>query len=174
MNGQNHPHLRQEQILWAIIDEQELGKDEQRHLLECPVCRQNVAQFKGELQEFGQRAKQSVPPFSRQLLLPAAAPTKVSHGQGWLPFLGAAAMAGFVLFFYFMGLQTVVTTRESIIQQSHESLLQDEDLMREISYMVESPFSDDMYEISGDYETSVETDDFMEFIVPDIQDDFQS
>jgi hypothetical protein len=156
MKVQDQKHLPEKQILWAVIDEKELSGEEQQHLAGCPLCRNKVGQFKEELQLFGQKANQAVPPFSKPVKLPDEKPVNVSHNAGWLPFFGAAAMVSFVVFFYFMGMKTMPTTNLATLQ-NQESLLEDESLMREISEMVEYPLPD-----------------FLQFVVPDIQNDFQS
>ena len=81
-------------------------------------------------------------------------------------------MTVLVVFFYFMGLNTVNHLQLSPLQ-SQESLLEDEVLMREISVLVESPLSGGIYEIIGENGNSYE-EDFLDFVVPEIQDDFQS
>ena len=81
-------------------------------------------------------------------------------------------MAGLLVFFYFMGTKTMIPSEFATLQ-SQESLLEDESLMRQISEMVENPLSEDMYEISGENGIWFD-DDFLQFVVPDIQDDFQS
>ena len=172
MKVQNQAHLQEEQILWAVIDEKELAGDDQQHLLECPVCKRKVEQFRGELQEFGQKAWQAVPPFSRTVRLPSEKPATVSHNAGWLPFFGTAAMAGLLVFFYFMGMETMAPTKLTTLQ-SQESLLEDESLMQEISDMVDNPLHEELYELTGENGVGFD-EDFLEFVVPDIQDDFQS
>jgi hypothetical protein len=169
MKAQDETHLQEKQILWAVIDENELAGDEQQHLEGCPLCKKNVEQFKEELNELGQKARQAVPPFSRPVKLPDEKPAKASHNAGWLPFFGATAMAGFVVFFYFMGMPP---TKLATLQ-NQESLLEDEFLMREISEMVEYPLPENLYELTGDNGIGFE-EDFLEFVVPDIQNDFQS
>jgi len=173
MTELNHEHLQDEQILWAIIDKTELGEEVQQHLLSCQHCKGKVARFNDDLQEFGDNARQAVPPCSRTVKLPAVKPSRSVFNGGWLPFFGAAAMAGLVVFFYFMGLHPVTPVQLSTLQGT-ESLLEDEVLMREISALVESPLSGDVYEIIGEESGTDYDEDFLDFIVPDIQDDLQS
>ncbi|KPK00422.1 MAG: hypothetical protein AMJ60_01465 [Desulfobacterales bacterium SG8_35] len=172
MKAQKYVHLQEEQVLWAIIDEEDLAGDDRKHLRECPDCRRKVERFRDELHEFGQKARQSVPPFSGTVRLPGEKPAPVSHDAGWLSFFGATAMVGLVVFFSVMGMESMAPGN-LLTLQNQESLLEDEFLMREISDMVESPLSDDMYEISGENGIGFD-DDFLQFVVPDIQDDFQS
>ncbi len=172
MKEQNHAHLQEGQILWAVIDEKELAGDKRQHLLECPECKKRVAHIRAELQEFGAMAREAVPPMVRPVKLPGHKPAAAGSTAGWLPFFAAAAMAGFVVFFYFAGMETPPPVQLTPVQ-TQESLLEDEFLMQEIADLVEDPLSDEMYEITGEDNAGFE-DDFIEFVVPDTQDDFQS
>jgi len=172
MKEKNHDHLPEGQILRAVVDEKDLPGEDQQHLRACSVCKRKIEQVRGGLQAFGKKAGQAVPPFSRPVRLPSEKPARISQNAGWLPFFGAAAMAGLLMFFYFMSME-IMPRPGLITMQSQENLLEDESLMRQISEMVENPLSDDMYEISG--ENGVDFDeDFLQFLVPEIQDDFQS
>ena len=172
MKDQINGHLRDEQIIWAVIDRQELPGEARQHLQACVACNTKVAQFSDDLQKFGRDARQAVPPFSSTVILPVAKSSKGSHYGGWLPFFGAAAMAGLLMFFYFMGMQTVTPIQYTMLQQQ-ENLLEDEALMREISEMVEYPLSEDIYRITGENGAGYD-DEFFDFIVPGMQDDSQS
>ncbi len=172
MKSENQSHLQEEQILWAVIDEKEIAGDELLHLHACPLCTKKVEQIKDGLQELGRKAMLAAPPVSRTVTLPGKKPTTNIHNAGWLPFFGAAAMASFVVFFYIMGMKTLPPDNLSPLQVQ-ESLLEDESLMREISDMVDYPLSEDMYEITGDNGIGFD-EDFLQFIVPDMEDDFQS
>ena len=71
-----------------------------------------------------------------------------------------------------MGMKTMLSPTLTTLQ-NQESLLEDESLMREISEMVEYPLPENLYELTGEHGISFE-EDFLEFVVPDIQNDFQS
>ena len=172
MRIRNHAHLLEEQVIWAVIDEEDLADDDRQHLLECSVCLRKVEQFRDELQALEQKARQAVPPITRPVRLPDKKPVRNSQNIGWLPFFGTAAMAGLLIFFYFMGLESRVSLEQTTLQ-SQQYLLEDEALMRQIAEMVEDPLPDDMYEISGEDEFGFD-ENFLQFVVPDIQDDFQS
>lgn len=172
MKAQEGQHLQRSQIQQAVIDENDLGTMARQHLRQCPVCRAAVAGFRQELQEFGDRTVQAVPPLSRPVRLPTDRVVRTAHAGGWLPFFGAAAMAGFVAFFYFMGLQTGPAVGPGPFP-GQEGLLEDESLMREISEMVEYPLSEDLYEISEKSGNGFD-DDFLHFVVPDTEEDYQS
>jgi len=163
-------HLLEEQIIRAVVDEKELSEEGQNHLVECRQCLRRVEQFKARMQEFGARAELFVPPLTKTMRLPQAEPLKTKYGSRWIPFAGAVAMAGIVLFFYFLGMDAMSPQMATV--QSTEKLLEDEYLMREISDMVENPLPDDLYEITGD--AAGFDDEFLQFVVPDFQEDFQS
>jgi hypothetical protein len=170
MKSQNQAHLNEEQIIRAVIDQKELAGADRQHLLECRLCNKKVAWFKDELQELGENAGLSVPPLTKNITLPREELTPVSHKSSWLPSFGVAAMAGLVLFFYFLGIESMSPRLTPF--QSSEALVEDEYLMEEIFQMVENPLSDELYEITGD--NGGFDEEFLQFVVPDIQDDFQS
>ena len=171
MKSQNQAHLREEQIIWAVIDEKELAGEDRQHLLECQLCNNKVASFREELQGLGEKAMVSVPPLTKNIILPSGESTPESYRSRWLPSFGAAAMAGLVLFFYFLGMESTMSPR-FIALQSPDIPMEDEYLMEEISEMVENPLSDALYLITGD--NGGFDEDFLEFVVPDIQEDYQS
>jgi len=172
MKSQEHKHLQEEQIIWAVIDEMELADADRQHLSTCLACRKKVDLIKEELQEFGENARRSVPPFTRTVTLPSEKPVAASGKTGWLPFFGATAMAGLVVFIYVMGMGNISPTQLTSLQ-NQEWLLEDEVLMQKISELVENPLYDEMYEISGENGIGFD-DEFLEFVVPEIQEDFQS
>jgi hypothetical protein len=170
MKSENQAHLSEEQIIRAVIDEKELAGEDRQHILECQLCNNKINQFQAELQELGENARLSVPPMTKNITLPSAEGTPASYKSRWLPSFGAAAMAGLVLFFYFLGMEAMSPRLTPL--QNPEALLEDEYLMEEIFEMVENPFSDVLYEITGD--NSGFDEEFLQFIVPDVQEDFQS
>ncbi|MDH3392102.1 MAG: hypothetical protein OEL85_09940, partial [Desulfobulbaceae bacterium] len=138
---------------------------------ECQLCKRKVEQFKDELQEIGETAMLSVPLLTKNITLPPEEVVRASHKSSWLPSFGAAVMAGLVLFVYFLGMETPMSPR-FIALQGPDTPMEDEYLMEEIFEMVENPLSDALYQITGD--NGDFDDDFLEFVVPDIQEDFQS
>ena len=170
MKPQNQAHLQEEQIIRAVIDEQELDGADRQHILKCRVCREKIAWFKDKLEELGENAVLAVPPLKKNITLPSEELTPASNKSGWLPTFGVAAMACLALFFYFLGMESMEPGLTPY--QGAELLLEDEYLMEEIFEMVENPLSDTLYEITGDSEGFDE--DFLQFIVPDIQEDSQS
>jgi hypothetical protein len=92
MKVQEKEHLQRSQIRQAVIDENDLGAGARQHLRQCAICRTAVARFRQEMQEFGERANQAVPPLSRTLRLPDARLAGPAHAGGWLPFFGAVSM----------------------------------------------------------------------------------
>ena len=170
MKTQDQAHLNEEQIIRAVIDEEDLAREDRQHISECRLCNDKINQFQAELQELGENASLSVPPLTKKITLPAEEGTAVSYGARWFPSFGAAFMAGLVLFFYFLGMESM--SPQLTVMQSPEALLEDEYLMEEIYEMVENPFSDVLYEITGD--NNGFDDEFLEYIVPSVQEDFQS
>jgi hypothetical protein len=170
MISQNQVHLNEDMIVGAVIDDNELTGKQRQHLLECRFCHGKVEQFKSELQEFGENTRLSAPPLTKNIILPSDEPDPASYKSSWLPSFGAAVMAGLVLFFYFLGMESR-SLRFTPLQSPGISL-EDENLMEEIFEMVENPLSDELYQITGD--NGGFDEEFFQFIIPDIQEDFQS
>lgn len=170
MKSQNQAHLNEEQIIRAVIDENELAGEDRQHILECQPCSRKVKEFQNELQGFGESARMSVPPLRKNITLPQEEESSASYKSRWLPSFGAAAMAGLALFLYFLSVES--TPQRFIALQSSEAMLEDEYLMEEIFEMVENPLSDVLYDITG--ENGGFDDEFLQFVVPDVQEDFQS
>ena len=170
MRKHNDEHLKQEQIIWAVVDEKELSEGDQLHLMRCQLCQDRVAQFMTELKVFGERAEFSVPPLTKILQIPAPERSTAKYRLSWISFAGAAAMAGLVFFFYFLGMDAMSPKWTTV--EGPDNLLEDEYLMQEISEIVEYPLPEELYEITGD--AADFDDDFLEFVVPDFQENFQS
>ncbi|MDH3390805.1 MAG: hypothetical protein OEL85_03290, partial [Desulfobulbaceae bacterium] len=79
MKSQNQAHLKEEHVIWAVIDEKELTGEDQQHLLECQLCKRKVEQFKDELQEIGETAMLSVPLLTKNITLPPEEVVRASH-----------------------------------------------------------------------------------------------
>lgn len=170
MKSQGKIHLNEELISLAVIDEQELGREEQQHLMTCRICNTKVKQIKDELLEFGENVLLAVPPSKKNVIMPLEEPAPASHKSSWLPTFGVTAMAGLVLFFYFLGMESM--SPRLTPHQSAKVLMEDEHLMEQISEMVENPLPETVYEITGD--NGGFDEDFFQFMVPDIQEDLQS
>ncbi len=171
MRSGNTIHLNEEQLLRAVIDETELAGEVRRHLQECATCTEKIALFRTNLQELGENARQHVPAMTKTITLPPQEPAPVSWKLGWLPSFGAAVMAGLVLFVYFLGLEATSPGLPEF--QSPEDLLAEEYLMDEIFEMVENPLPDELYQLTGDNSDGFD-EEFLKFVVPEIQDNFQS
>jgi len=170
MKKHNDGHLSEEWIIRAVVDEKELSEEDHCHLMECRLCQGKVERFTAHLQMFGERAELSVPPLTKIIRIPQGEPSAVKYRPSWIHFAGAAAMAGLILFFYFLGMDVMSPQLATV--QAPENLFEDEYLMLEISEMLEYPLSTELYEIMGDAADFEE--DYMQFIVPDFQEDFQS
>ncbi|MES0350366.1 MAG: hypothetical protein ABUK19_06570, partial [Desulfobacteria bacterium] len=54
-------HLDEDQLLWAVVEENELPLPLQEHLSACPQCRANKERFEGDLARLGQMAERFAP-----------------------------------------------------------------------------------------------------------------
>jgi hypothetical protein len=170
MSTEVDKHLNEDQQLMAVVDERDLSGEKLHHLKECSACMAKVEQFRAGLSAFGDTAMSAVEPMTRTIELPEAEPAPVSPRLSWLPSFGAAVMAGLVLFVYFLAIE--MTAPGSPAFQSPEELLAEEYLMDDIFQMVENPLPDELYDITG--MNGGFDDEFLEFVVPVVDDDYQS
>ena len=168
-------HLDEEQINRAVIDEMDLPEKYRLHLAECEVCRKQVEQVKSELYLFGEHVRSAVPPMTKTVSLPVEESVPAGHGSGWLPSFAVAVTTCLILFVYFLGMENKplqITDAQGPEVQPQEMTIEDENLMDQIFQLVEYPLPEDVYEITGD--NGGDFDEFLEFVVPDEQDDLQS
>jgi hypothetical protein len=175
MKSPSQFHLDEDQINRAVVDETDLPEQNRRHLVECQVCRKRVEQVRTELFMFGEHARSSVPPMTKTVSLPSDKSVAAEHSSGWLPSFAVAVMTGLILFVYFLGVENrtlQLTDIKNLEEQPVEMTIEDEYLMDEIFEIVEYPLPDVMYEIIGD--DGEDFDEFLQFAVPNDQDDLQS
>jgi predicted anti-sigma-YlaC factor YlaD len=175
MKSPSQIHLDEKQINRAVVDETDLPEQYRSHLVECQVCRKQVEQVGTDLFLFGEHARLSVPPMTKTVSLPTDESVSAVHSHGWFPSFAVAVMTGIILFVYFLGVENnapQIADIESLEEQPVELTIEDESLMDEVFEIVEYPLPDVMYEIIG--EDGEDFDEFLQFVVPNDQDDLQS
>lgn len=88
-------HLSADQLLRALADLPDVGKDERAHLSQCPSCRNDLERLKKGFGLLGQRAGQMAPAPTRPFRLPS----KSAPAAAWrFKPMWATAAAGVLLF----------------------------------------------------------------------------
>ena len=82
MNAHEDPHLDEDQLLMAVVDESDLSMQLRTHLSTCPLCRNNREQFGKSLEKLGRMPEKFTPTESGKELFPRIypAPSVGFHG----------------------------------------------------------------------------------------------
>ncbi|RLB14959.1 MAG: hypothetical protein DRG63_07650 [Deltaproteobacteria bacterium] len=166
MEGGNQ-HLTEDQITWALVDENDLPEPVKKHLERCPFCQERKHKLETSLNNVGELAARFSPVPRRRFMS-----ERERHGLGWAisPWYRGvltAALAGFLLVLIFGGGRLWHPHSTSEITAVMEEMREDSKFMAEVDALVENPLPQIYMEILG--EGVVELDmDFMDFLVPDV------
>ena len=157
----NEPHLGEDDILRAVIDETDLSTIQRQHLANCSQCRSHRESLESELTHLGQLAERYAPEPLRRI--------KVAHDKVRLPFsirgfvFSAAAVVAIIIVVWATLL--IRNQQQGPVRNLAQNMVEAERLMTEINVLVENALPPVYLDIVGD--TNLKTDeDFIDFIVP--------
>jgi predicted anti-sigma-YlaC factor YlaD len=159
----NHiePHLEEDDILQAVVDDTDLSVLQQQHLVECSQCRTRKERLKHELARLGQLAERYAPKPQKRVIV---AEQKVwSSLLNWRIAISAAAVAAVILVVW--GTLLIQNQQQGSIGNLAQDMVEAERLMTQINILVENALPQVYLDIVG--ETSLNLDeDFMDFLIP--------
>jgi predicted anti-sigma-YlaC factor YlaD len=163
VNNPNHskPHLEEDDILQAVIDDNDLSVLQQQHLVACPQCRTRKEQLENELARLGQLADRYAPEPQKRIMV---AEQKVRPPfLNWRNAFSAAAVAAVILVMWGTGL--IQKQQQGNIGNLAQDMIEAEKLMTQINMLVENALPQVYLDIVG--ETGLDLDeDFMDFLIP--------
>ena len=163
MNIHNHnkPHLEEDDILQAVIDDTDLSVQQQQHLAECSQCRVSKERLEHELTRLGQLAERYAPKPQKRIIV---AEQKVRWPLlNWKTAFSAAAVAAVILIVW--GTVLIQNQQQGTIGNLAQDMVEAERLMTQIDMLVENALPQVYLDIIG--ETSLSLDeDFMDFLIP--------
>jgi hypothetical protein len=166
----NRPHLDDDQLVRAVVDEAELPSPLREHLSACPVCRANRDQTAKSLARLGQMAEHFAPSSTKPIALPVKEPrTIVRWSWGWRTFVGAAVAAALALTVLWRApaLRTPpVDNGNTLAVEMQEA----EEFMTEIAMLVDNALPAVYLDISPESSTGVD-EESMDFVVPSDEDE---
>jgi predicted anti-sigma-YlaC factor YlaD len=163
-------HLDEDQLLWAVVEENELPLPLQEHLSACPQCRANKERFDQDLARLGQMAERLAPLPRGPVSLPVEKP-RGSTGWlwGWRAYASATVAAALVVIVVWsspMFRDTPGDNGDMLAREMQEA----EQFMAEVSMLVENALPPVYLDISA--ESSAEFDDeFIQFVVPSVEEE---
>lgn len=169
MNKSNGSHLNEEQIYKAIIDESQLLPSERDHLSDCSECRTELESFEKDLKLLGQTAERFVPLPKKRMVLYEKTGKNFLFGQR--PFFAAAiVILFFVITMHSDSIKLLFSNKTDI---ANSELYSEDILMTEVNNLVENSLPAKYLFISDENNTD-DDEDFIDFVVPSVDDDVLS
>ena len=154
----------------ALVDEADLSNEIKEHLAACPRCRGNKKQVEQDMARLGRIAEHLAPSPTKQVILPAKeSRIPFRWNRNFQSSFGMAVVACLILMIVWWqgGTMDLQNDRQG---KATRELMDAERLMTEISMLVENPLPRAYQDISDISRLSLE-EDFMQFIVPDIEEE---
>jgi len=159
-------HLNEDQMIRAVVDENDLTTPERNHLSRCSVCQKEKQEFEQALTRLGDISKELVP-LPRRRFIPAVQGSRSS--LRWRP----AMAAGFIVVLLMIAIWwTWLFTRfqENGSLQLTQKVESDQQFMAGITFIEDDALPDRYLDIIGssnddDYDVYYD-DEFLEFILP--------
>ena len=165
IHNANEPHLAEDRILQAVIDDTDLSTLQQQHLAECSRCQSHRERLKNELTHLGQLAERYAPEPLRRI--------NVADDNARLPLLirrfavCAAAVAAVIIVVWATFL--LRSQQQGGIDNLAQNMVEAERLMTEVNVLVENALPQVYLDIVG--ETNLNMDeDFIDFLIPTSED----
>ena len=168
MNLAKEQHLDEQQLIQAVVDENDLPRSMQAHLVSCHQCRSSKVSFEQELVHLGQLAERYSPPPQRKIAIPVheARSSRWSF-LNWRNAIGAAATVAAVLL-VFWGTTSVRNLTEFGTAGAPSELMEAKRLMTEVNMLVENALPPLYLELTAEYKPDYDKE-FYQFLIPQIE-----
>jgi len=168
VNLDNEQHLDEQQLIRAVVDENDLPWSMQTHLVSCHQCRSSKESFEQELAHLGQLAERYVPKPQKRIALPVheVGSTRWTF-LNWRHAIGAAATVAAVLL-VFWGTTTLRNLTEFGTAGAPSELMEAKRLMTEVRMLVDNALPPFYLEISAEYKPDYDKE-FYQFLIPQIE-----
>lgn len=157
----NEPHLAENDILLAVIDDTDLSDRQRRHLTRCSHCQTQKEQIEQELARLGQLAKRYSPAPQRRIT--AVEGKDRSPWFSWGFALSAAALAAVIL--VVLGTFLIRSQQQGNVGNLAQNMVEAEKLMSEVNVLVENALPPVYLDIVGEADVSAD-EDFFDFLIP--------
>ena len=169
MTHEEGTHLKEKEIILAVVDETDLPEPLREHLSKCGLCRTEKEQLEDELSWLGRTAESLAPlPKERVKLIAEGASIidrfRTRHRRSLL----ATGMAAALIIAVLLWKTFFPISPEDRYAQRPPEFGGEEGLMAEILFLVENPLPRIYLDLSGE-SNPVINEEFIEFVIPDIQ-----
>jgi len=175
MTKEKEAHLKETDLLQAVVDETDLSASLQEHLKTCRLCRSEKDRLELALAELGDRAEHFAPSPGRRVALPVGESTRraLSWYWNWRRTLVAGMVTAVAAIIVVYGTISVRNAEEAKLAALTQEIWEDELLMTEISALSENALPLFCSDISGESYPDFD-EDFMNFVVPSTEADLVS
>lgn len=168
MKNQNI-HLNEDQIICAIVDENDLAASERNHLFTCSLCQNEKQNLEQVLHRLGDMSKELVPS-PRKKFTPAV--QESHHLPNWWPVFATGAVTVLLIMGIWWTLP-FIKLHENVPVQTSQKIESDQQWMAEIIYIDEFALPDNYLDLVStfdgeDYEDEYDDyyiDEFLEYIL---------
>ena len=167
MKGAKNHHLKQEEMICAVVDMDDLEEPLKAHLRHCEACKREKEQFENQLERLGHAADHFTPSYRQRVVLPDLKKRRRFYLPKWQGqhFLAAAGTVVLIIVIFWWNAPVSITPYNEINHLKME-MLQDEQLLAEVQRLAENPLPQIYFDISGEDAPFI-SKEFIEFIVPE-------
>lgn len=167
MTQEKSLHLTEKEIIQALIDETDLTESAREHLSMCHICFNEKEGLGNQLSRLGGTAERLSPLPRKSFKLPRKDVLKIPRVWRWQwQSLLAAGMATAMIFAVLLWKKPSPISLKSIGEERSIEFVQDEQLMADISSLVENPLPEIYLDLSGESISDV-SEEFINFVIPD-------
>ncbi|MDY6955052.1 MAG: hypothetical protein SWE60_26420 [Thermodesulfobacteriota bacterium] len=168
-------HLKEADLLKALVDETDLPALSREHLKTCHLCRSEKDRLELALAELGHRAERFAPSPRRKVALPVheSAARALSWDWNWRRTLVAGMVTAVAAIIVVYGAISFKDVQEAKLAALTQEIWEDDLFMTEVSALSENALPLFCSEVSGESYPDFD-EEFMDFVVPSTETDLVS
>jgi predicted anti-sigma-YlaC factor YlaD len=165
IHNHNEPHLAEDDMLQAVIDDTDLSALQRQHLADCSRCRSHRESLESELTRLGQLAERYAPQPLRRITVAHDKVRSSFSIKGFVFSAAAVAAAIIVVWATFL----IRSQQQAPVGNLAQNMVEAERLMTEINGLVENALPPAYLDIVGDTNLNLD-EDFIDFLIPTNED----
>jgi len=175
MTKKKEAHLKEADLLQAVVDEADLPASLQEHLKACRLCRHEKDRLERALTELGDRAEHFAPSLRRRVALPVRGSTRraLPWYWNWRRTLVAGMVTAVAAVIVVYGAISVKNLEEAELAALTQEMWEDDLFMIEVSALSENALPLFCSDVSGESYPDFD-EEFIDFVVPSTETDLVS
>lgn len=172
MTRQHAIHLTYDELLRAVVDATDLGRQRRTHLDQCPQCLRAVQRLEQRYTRMGRMARRMAPEPSRSFRVPQGTrPATFRHARPALAMGLAGALVLFVTLWWSPGFRPdPAPPLQKPSPLAVATPEQERELMQEVDALVANALPPDLQELAAVTESNP-SQDLIEWVLPSIEED---